>query len=144
MSDTETQDLHVAVPAQPDQNWARMQPMSIQPTPARLDKPHQIVSIKNTSDITPGPRGIPHPQKHIIIDRYNQGHELQPGETKHDIDMLAVDIEYFIRERQSGRRDQLGRAKPRHPIEIVGLDPARVLRETPAQRETLTVPGNKK
>jgi hypothetical protein len=126
----ETQDLGVAKPAVPDQNWARTQPMFIAPSKERLDRKHQLVSIKNTSDVTVTASGRPSPQKHIVIDRYNQGHELEPGEVKHNIDMLADDIEYFIRERMPDRRNHLNRPKPIHPIQIMGYD-ANDLRSEP-------------
>jgi hypothetical protein len=128
MAEPEVQDLHIARPAPPDQNWSRMQPMFIQPTQERLDKGHQIVEMRNSTDKTPTLRGPPIPQKHIIIDRFNQGNELQPGESK-SLDMLKEDIEYFLRERRLGRLDHLGMAKPQHPIEIVGFDPDKVLAE---------------
>lgn len=128
MSDTDNeQDLGVQKPAIPDQNWSRTQPMFIAPTKDRLNRGHQLVSIKNTSDLTVTAQGRPQPQQHIVIDRFNSGHELAPGETKHDIDMLADDIEFFLRERLPGRRNHLGRPKPLHPIQIVGFDPEKVL-----------------
>lgn len=126
-ADDTQHDMAISRPHEPDVNWARQQPMFIQATKERLKKSHQIVSIRNTSDVTPSHRGVIAPQKHIVIDRNNQGHELQPGETRHDIDMLVTDIEFFLRERRPNRRDHAGRMKPLHPVEIVGFDPANVL-----------------
>lgn len=120
--EVETQDLGIQKPAMPDQNWARTQPMFIAPTKDRLDRKHQLVSVKNTSDVTVTASGKPVPQKHIVIDRYNQGHELEPGETKHNIDMLVDDIEYFIRERTPNRVNHMNRPKPSHPVQIIGYD----------------------
>lgn len=116
------QDLGIAKRALPDQNWARTQPMFIAPSKDRLGRDHQRVSIKNTSDDTVTATGRPQPQKHIVIDRFNQGHELEPGETKHDIDMLSDDIEYFIRERMPNRVNHLNQMKPIHPIQVIGYD----------------------
>ena len=118
----EQQDMGIQKPAVPDQNWARTQPMFIAPSKERLDREHQLVSVKNTSDLTVTAMGKPVPQKHVVIDRFNAGHELEPGETKHNIDMLVSDIEYFVRERMSGRVNHMNRPKPLHPIQIIGFD----------------------
>jgi hypothetical protein len=123
----EKQDLHIAETSRPDQNWARMQPIEIKPSQERLDKPHQLVSIKNNSP----------DQLHIIIDRKMHGHELQPGQTKHDIDMLASEIEYFLGERDPSRRDNIGRPKPIHPIEIIGVKMHELEKPTEQSTETL-------
>jgi hypothetical protein len=137
--ETNEQDTGIQKPAVPDQNWARTQPMFIAPSQQRLDRPHQVVSIKNTSDLTVTVMGKPVPQKHIVIDRYNAGHELEPGETKHNIDMLADDIEYFIRERSQGRINHMNRPKPRHPIQIIGFDETKMKEEVqPVKNETQT------
>lgn len=128
MSDeTQEQDMGVQAPAIPDQNWSRTQPMFIAPSKQRLDRGHQLVSVKNTSDVTVTAQGRPQPQKHIVIDRFNQGHELQPGETKKDIDMLVDDIKYFVGERRPNRLNHMGRPKPIHPLQIVGFDPDKTL-----------------
>lgn len=121
-----TQDTGIARPHEADSSWSRMQPLFVQPSPDRLDKPHQIVDIKNNSDVEIGVRGFAVPTRHVVIDRFNQGHELAPGETKRGIDMLAEDIAYFLRERREGRIDHMGRRKPKHPIEILGFDADRV------------------
>lgn len=111
MAEEEKQDLSVAEARPPDQNWQRMQPIQITATRDRLDQPSQRVTIRNTSRA----------QKHIVIDRHMVGHELQPGQQIEDVEMLVSEIEYFLRERSPARRDALGRPKPIHPIEIVGL-----------------------
>lgn len=145
----ETQDLGIQKPVLPDQNWARTQPMFISPSQERLDRPHQRVSVKNTSDTTVTAQGRPVPQLHVVIDRFNQGNELQPGETK-ELDMLADDIEYFIRERQPRTNNQ-GRTRPIHPIHVIGYE-EKHLREQPnhqqqapsASKETLAMPSGKR
>lgn len=126
-TDNEQQDLGIQQQALPDQNWARTQPMMIAPSKDRLSRGHQLVSIKNTSDSTVSIQGRPAPQRHIIIDRFNQGHELEAGETKHNLDMLVDDIAYFLRERIPGRTNHMGRQKPLHPIQIIGFDPGKTL-----------------
>lgn len=122
-----TQESGIARPHEGDSSWSRTQPLFIQPSQERMDKPHQIVDIKNNSDVEIGNRGFAVPTRHVIVDRFNQGHEIAPGETKRGIDMLAEDIAYFLRERRPGRVDHMNRMKPKHPIEIVGFDPDRVL-----------------
>ena len=119
----EVQDLHISEPAKPDQNWARSQPITVVASKDRLDQPHQTVTIKNTSDVTPGLRGKIVPQKHIVIDRHMTGHELDPGQSKADVEMLVTDIEYFLKQRAPNRFDRLGNKLPLHPIEIVGFKP---------------------
>lgn len=136
MTEYPEQDLGIQKPAEPDQNWSRTQPMHIAPSKERLDRKHQLVSIRNTSDTTVTSIGRPQPQRHIIIDRYNQGHELDPGETKHDIDMLVEDIEYFIRQGQP--RVERGRQKPRHPIKIMGFDEKHLPSQEEPQRTGAT------
>jgi hypothetical protein len=125
-TETETQDLGISKLAMPDRNWSRTQPMFIAPSPDRLRRPWQLVSIKNTSDVTMTAQGRPVPQKHIVLDRHNFGHELEPGETKQNIEMLAHDIEYYIRERGPGRVNHMNQPKPKHPILIVGVDDSRL------------------
>jgi hypothetical protein len=60
---------------------------------------------------------------HIIIDRYMVGHELMPGQSKSDIDMLVCDIRHFLKERAPNRRNSYGDQKPLHPIMIEGFKP---------------------
>jgi hypothetical protein len=102
-------DLGVSRLREPDLNW-RAKPIQMTASQERLDKPHQRVSIRNTHPL----------QTHIVIDRVMQGHEILPGQIKHDIDMLADDIDYFLRMRQP-RTDNLGRQLPLHPIVIEGI-----------------------
>jgi hypothetical protein len=61
---------------------------------------HQNVTVKNTDEKI----------KHMVVDRDNEGHLLEPGQSKM-LDLLLVDIKYFV-----------GRA-PRHPIVIEGYRP---------------------
>ena len=91
-------------------------PMRPEPTKDRLDAHHSRVTVKNTSPA----------QNHIVIDRFNVGHELRPGEAR-EMDMVNTEIENFLEQRRPGRFypeiDPLspqGRPKPLHPIEIVG------------------------
>lgn len=134
--ETEAQDLHIQQPSQPDMSWSRTQPLYVQPSKERLDRKHQIVQVKNTSDTLVTSRGFAVPQKHIVIDRFNQGHELEPGQSK-EVDMLVDDIEYFIRERKPNRLDHQNRPKPMHPVQVVGYqatqrDEAQAREEQPA------------
>lgn len=136
MTDQDTQNgerTELARAHEADVSWSRTQPLYIQPSSDRLDRPHQIVDIKNNSDVEVGTRGIPVPTKHVVIDRFNQGHEIMPGETKRGVDMLADDIKYFARERMPGRVDHMNRIKPKHPIEILGFNPERAIPEQAAE-----------
>ena len=45
-------------------------PMRPEPSKERLNAPSSRVIVKNTSEV----------QNHIVIDRFNVGHELRPGE----------------------------------------------------------------
>ena len=47
-------------------------PMRPEPSKERLNAPSSRVIVKNTSEI----------QNHIVIDRFNVGHELRPGEAR--------------------------------------------------------------
>jgi hypothetical protein len=91
-------------------------PMRPEPSAARLKADHSLVTVKNTSPA----------QNHIVIDRFNVGHELRPGEQR-EMDMVNIEIESFLENRRPGRFypeiDPLspqGKPKPLHPIEIVG------------------------
>lgn len=125
MTDTqvEQQDLHISTPAQPDINWkqSRMQPPSLQPTAEQMSRKHQLVDLRNTSDVTMTRFGRPIPQVHIVLDRYNRGHEIQPGETKRGIDLTIDAIAHFMRLRAE-RVDDFGRPLPKHPIVVLDLD----------------------
>lgn len=127
------QDLHIAQTRGPDKNWpaaqqARMMPASVQPTQERLARKSQFVSVRNSSDRFPGVHGRINPQTHIILDRYQRGIQIQPGETKHNVELLVTDIDHFLRAGLSGRRNDLGQPLPRHPIEIIGVDDSEIAR----------------
>jgi hypothetical protein len=118
---TEEQDLGISKIARPDRSWSRTQPVQLIPSKERLDADHQVVTISNISDREPSENGKPRPQDHVVVDRFLNGHTLQPGQTLRDIDMLASDIAYFQRERMSNRFDNRGIPKPKHPIVISGI-----------------------
>jgi hypothetical protein len=95
--------------------WAA--PMRPEPTKERLEAAHQRVWVKNTSVN----------QNHIVIDRYNVGHELRPGERR-EMDMLEVEIANFQEHRRPDRyfpeidpEHPQGKQKPLHPILIEGI-----------------------
>ncbi len=97
------QDLGLATLHLPDRNWTA--PVAIIPSPYRLAQPHCVVSVTNTSLN----------QVHILIDRGQQSHILQPGETRHGIEMLVSEVENFRALRAPGRmRD--GMVLPPHPL----------------------------
>ena len=56
-------------------------PMRPEPSKERLDAPSSRVIVKNTSEV----------QNHIVIDRFNVGHELRPGEAR-EMEMLNDEI----------------------------------------------------
>jgi len=62
----------------------------------KLALPHQLVRVRHTGE------PIPNPQ--IVIDRYQRGHLLQPGEVK-ELDLLVGQIER-LRELRPGRMIQ--------------------------------------
>jgi hypothetical protein len=113
------QDTGVSEARKGDKNWARERPVVMIPTQERLALPHSVVTIRNTSP----------DQKHIVIDRHHHGHELFPGQSKRDVEMLNSDVEYF-----------LGRHKRGHPVVIEGAelrqqeDKSSVVGETSNQR----------
>jgi hypothetical protein len=82
----------------------------IQVTRERLEAPSQRVTVMNTSPI----------QKHIVIDRFMNGHELRPGEKK-EVEMLVDEIAAF---RELGRPNRgvymsgplAGQPLPPHPL----------------------------
>ena len=119
------QDLGITKPVYPQKSWIR--PLHMVASQARLDEPHQRVDIKNTSDTELAADGRVKPQIHIFLDRQMKPIEVRPGDTVNDVDMLVHDIEYFLRERDE-RTDLFGSPKPRHPIEIIGFDPKKVIR----------------
>lgn len=105
-------DIGVQKPVEPDKNWpARAKPQFLIVTEAQLQKPHQLVEMRNTDRV----------QTHIIIDRFMQGHELAPGQLK-ELDMLVEDINYFRRQRAPNRLSPDGsRMLPIHPVEVLGV-----------------------
>ncbi len=107
------QDLGVAEPVGPAPNWpARMKPQSIIPSEARLKAEHQVAMVFNSDPA----------QTHIIVDRFQQGHEVQAGQ-RHEIDMLVDDIKYFQRQRRPNRMSANGQLLRPHPIIIEGVRP---------------------
>jgi hypothetical protein len=89
----------------------------------KLALPHQLVSVRHTGE------PIPNPQ--LVVDRYQQGHLLQPGEVK-ELDLLVSQIERFRELRRPGRMIeavvqegeiyQMKRVEaPLHPIMIEDL-----------------------
>jgi hypothetical protein len=105
-------DIGVQTPVQPDVNWpARAKPQFLIVTQEQLDKPHQLVELRNNDRA----------QTHIIIDRFLQGHELLPGQSQ-EMDMTVDDIEYFRRQRAANRLSPDGlRVLPAHPVEVLGV-----------------------
>jgi hypothetical protein len=102
----------VMKPVHPDANWpARAKPQFLIVTPEQLERPHQLVEMRNND----------RQQIHIIIDRFLQGHELAPGQTK-EIDLTVDDIDYFRRQRAPNRLSPDGlRVLPVHPVEVLGI-----------------------
>ena len=101
----------------PDDNpyYAPMRPA---PSCERLNAPSSRVIVKNTSEV----------QNHIVIDKYNVGHELRPGEAR-EMEMLNDEIASFREQRRPDRfypasdPTKPGRQKPLHPIVIEGIGP---------------------
>jgi hypothetical protein len=92
-------------------------PMRPEPTKERLEAKHTRVWVRNTSVN----------QNHIVIDRFNVGHELRPGERR-EMDMLDIEIANFQEHRRPDRFfpeiDPLNpeaKQKPLHPILIEGI-----------------------
>lgn len=135
-------DLGIQKPVEPDKNWpARSKPQFLIVTQAQLDMPHQLVELRNNDRV----------QTHIVIDRFLNGHEFGPGQTK-EIDMTVEDINYFRRQRRPNRMSQDGtRLLPTHPVEILGVREAApersdeeviaALESGPKVRQRLTVDG---
>src|SRR5215831_6640472 len=89
--------------------------------PTRIDKPHQLVIVRNTAE----------KQNHVVVDRYGRGHTLLPGQAK-EIDMVLDEVANFQAERKPGRiremMNQIGNVftfvneeAPLHPIRIEGI-----------------------
>lgn len=133
-------DIGVQKPVEPDRNWpARAKPQFLIVTQDQLDKPHQLVEMRNNDRA----------QTHIIIDRFLQGHEIVPGQTK-EIDLTLSDVEYFRRQRAPNRLSHDGRLLPQHPVEVLGVREAppantdeQVARAV-ADKPKLTLPQNQK
>ena len=119
MVDNFQQQLDLALVKGPDLSSPFYSSMRPEPTAARLASSHTIVMVKNTSPN----------QNHIVIDRYNVGHELRPGERR-EMDMLDDEIMGFLENRKPDRfyplndPNQPAKPKPLHPIEIVGYSPS--------------------
>jgi len=96
---TNQQDLGISKVHGPDSSWARSRPVVLTPSEARLKLSSSFVTVRNTSP----------DQRHVVIDRNLQGHELQPGEVKQNVEMTNNDIDYFH-----------GRRKFGHPVIIEG------------------------
>jgi|ERR1035437_2255850 hypothetical protein len=99
MADNETQDLVVSKPHEGDKQWLRAQPIQLVASRERLALSSSTVTVRNTSPN----------QRHIIIDRNLQGHELAPGQSK-KIEMVNTDVDYFHNRRQFG-----------HPVIVEGI-----------------------
>jgi hypothetical protein len=93
-------------------------PMRPEPSMERLNAPSSRVIVRNTSEI----------QNHIVIDRYNVGHELRPGEGR-EMEMLDIEIANFQEQRRPDRfypatdPTKPAQPKPLHPIVIEGIGP---------------------
>jgi hypothetical protein len=137
-------DIGIQQPVKPDINWpARAKPQFLIVSQEQLDKPHQLVELRNNDRA----------QTHIIIDRFLQGHELAPGQSQ-ELDLTVDDINYFRRQRAPNRMSQDGRRLlPPHPVEVLGVreappanSDAEVVaaleaNDRPAQRRRLTSDG---
>jgi hypothetical protein len=107
-------------------------PMRPEPTKERLEAKHSRVMVKNTSSN----------QNHIVIDRFNVGHELRPGERR-EMDMLDSEIAGFVENRRPDRfypevdpANPEMKPKPLHPILIEGIPEApRLVTEAPVERQ---------
>lgn len=127
-------DLGIQEPVKPDVNWpARSKPQFLVVTKDQLDKPHQLAEMRNNDRV----------QTHIIIDRFLQGHELAPGQTR-EIDLTVEDIEYFRRQRRANRMSaDRTRVLPAHPVEVLGVreaPPANTDEEVVATLEAAETP----
>jgi hypothetical protein len=84
------------------------------PSTQRLSEPHQIVTLKNTGN-----------QTHILMDRGNVPHALNPGDTQ-QLDMPVSDIErlrFLARTDRgvydTGPLDRIGKPFPPHPVVVL-------------------------
>src|SRR5215469_11086553 len=89
--------------------------------PLRLEKPHQVVTVRNTAE----------KQTHVVVDRWGRGHTLEPSQAK-DVDMLLEEVAHFQAERKPGRIREMmvqrgnvfvyeNMEAPPHPISIEGI-----------------------
>ena len=86
-------------------------PMRPEPSKERLNAPSSRVIVKNTSEV----------QNHIVIDRFNVGHELRPGEAR-EMEMLNDEIASFQEQRRPDRfYPGTTTLKRLHPIIIEGV-----------------------
>jgi hypothetical protein len=92
-------------------------PIRPEPTLQRLNAPSTRVWVQNTSPN----------QNHIVIDRFNVGHELRPGERR-EMEMVNDEIANLMEHRRPGRmypeidpQNPQGKMKPLHPILIEGM-----------------------
>jgi hypothetical protein len=91
-------------------------PMRPEPTWEQLHAPCSRVTVRNTSDV----------QTHIVVDKYNVGHELRPGQ-KVEMELLNEDIARFQELRLPDRYfpasdpAKPAQLKPPHPIKIEGV-----------------------
>ena len=81
----------------------------------RLNSPSSRVWVKNTHEL----------QTHIVIDKYNNGHDLRPGERR-EMELLNEEIASFQKHSLSdrffpGESHAPGMPKPPHAILIEGV-----------------------
>jgi hypothetical protein len=108
------------------------------PTAARLAAEWQLVKVKNTSN-----------QTHVIFDRFYQGIELLPGQTR-EVPMVVDELEALIDQRRPNRGtiqkyDPTVASKiatverPQHPLVVEGFEnpgPKEDVRPTLRRRPT--------
>lgn len=100
----------------PPQDSPFYAPMRPEPSYERLQMASSRVTVKNTSDV----------QTHIVVDKYNVGHELRPGQ-KTEMEMLNEEIARFQELRLPDRYYPMSdpakpaQLKPPHPIKIEGV-----------------------
>lgn len=94
-------------------NFRAAVPISVVPSAERLDQPHSVVTVTNTHRA----------QRHIVLDRHFVGHELEPGQTVRNIEMLNSEIDSFRRARDPRRRNSRGESLPLHPLVFADVTP---------------------
>jgi hypothetical protein len=86
------------------------------PTAERLSKPHQRVTLKNTSES----------QVHFLCDRHLRHIEFKPGQSR-EITMLTDELANLMRLQRSDRgfypigSPNAGKPFPPHPVKIIGV-----------------------